>query len=186
MWSDSLTVLQWLTSLEKQPTFVANRVCETLDLTTVDEWHHVPTAHNTADAGTRGISATALLNSCWLSGPYFLKTSDLPFKLPDNFRQKVKKTIALIPLKLSKPKNISVLHILQQQPKLQQLSSGRSTVLTKNFCALWLTCCNSSPRTNPSALTLDLLQIQLISTTPNRDCSIWYNSCPLTLKRNAC
>ena len=84
MWSDSLTVLQWLTSLEKQPTFVANRVCETLDLTTVDEWHYVPTAHNTADAGTRGISATALLNSCWLSGPYFLKTSDLPFKLPES------------------------------------------------------------------------------------------------------
>ena len=90
MWSDSSTVLQWLTSSEKQPTFVANRVCEILDLTTVDEWHYVPTAHNPADAGTRGMSATALLNSCWLSGPDFLKTSDFPFKLPDDFRQKVK------------------------------------------------------------------------------------------------
>ena len=36
------------------------------------------------------MSATALLNSCWLSGPDFLKTSDFPFKLPDDFRQKVK------------------------------------------------------------------------------------------------
>ena len=39
MWSDSSTVLQWLISLEKQPTIVANRVCEILELTTVDEWH---------------------------------------------------------------------------------------------------------------------------------------------------
>ena len=31
MWSDSSTVLQWLTSLEKHPTFVANRVCEILE-----------------------------------------------------------------------------------------------------------------------------------------------------------
>ena len=90
MWSDSSTVLQWLTSLEKQPTFVANRVCEILDLTTVDEWHYVPTAHNPADAGTRGMSATDLLNSCWLTGPDFLKTSDFPFKPPEEFRQKIK------------------------------------------------------------------------------------------------
>ena len=90
LWSDSSTVLQWLTSLEKQPTFVANRVCEILDLTTVDEWHYVPTAHNPADAGTRGMSATDLLNSCWLTGPDFLKTSDFPFKLPEEFGRKVK------------------------------------------------------------------------------------------------
>ena len=90
MWSDSSTVLQWLTSLEKQPTFVANRVCEILDLTTVDEWHYVPTAHNPADAGTRGMSATDLLNTCWLTGPDFLKTSDFPFKPPEEFCQKIK------------------------------------------------------------------------------------------------
>ena len=76
MWSDSSTVPQWLTFLEKQPTFVANRVCEILELTTVDERHYVPTAHNSADARTRGMSAPALLNSCWLTGPNVLKTSD--------------------------------------------------------------------------------------------------------------
>ena len=90
MWSDRSTVLQWLTSIEKQPTFVANRVCEILELTTVDEWHYVPTAHNPAAAGTRGMSATDLLNSCCLTGPDFLKTSDFPFKPPDKFRQKIK------------------------------------------------------------------------------------------------
>ena len=92
MWSDSSTVLQWLHSLEKQPAFVANRVSEILELTTVDEWHYVPSAHNPGDAGTRGIPATALVNSCWLTGPDFLKTTDFPFKRPDEFRQKFHKS----------------------------------------------------------------------------------------------
>ena len=90
IWNDSSIVLQWLISLQKQPTFVANRVCEILELTTVDEWHYVPTAHNPADAGTRGMSATVLLNSCWLTGPHFLKTSDFTFKPPEKFCQKVR------------------------------------------------------------------------------------------------
>ena len=30
MWTDSTTVLQWINSNEKQPIFVANRVCEIL------------------------------------------------------------------------------------------------------------------------------------------------------------
>ena len=53
MWTDSKTVLQWLHSIDKKPVFVANRVAEILELTTVDEWNHVPTVDNPADAGTR-------------------------------------------------------------------------------------------------------------------------------------
>ena len=37
MWTDSTTVLQWINSNEKQPTFVANRVCEILEYTSVDQ-----------------------------------------------------------------------------------------------------------------------------------------------------
>ena len=66
MWTDSTTVLQWLHSIDKKPVFVANRVAEILELTTVDEWNHVPTADNPADEGTRGLSANALLDSPWL------------------------------------------------------------------------------------------------------------------------
>ena len=90
MWTDSTTVLQWLHSLEKQPAFVANRISEILELTTTDEWYHVQTADNPADAGTRGLSAKALLESCWLKGPEFLRTSDWPFKPCEEFRQKLK------------------------------------------------------------------------------------------------
>ena len=55
MWTDSTTVLQLLHSLEKQPVFVANRVAEILELTTVNEWNHVKSCDNPADAGTRGL-----------------------------------------------------------------------------------------------------------------------------------
>ena len=53
MWTESSTVLQWLASANKQPVFVANRVAEILDTTTIDQRFHVPTANNPADAGTR-------------------------------------------------------------------------------------------------------------------------------------
>ena len=90
MRSDSSNVLQWFYSLEKQPTFVANRVCEILELTFVDDWHYVHRAHNPADAGSRGMSATSLLNSCWPTGPDFSKPNDFPLKPHDDFRQKGK------------------------------------------------------------------------------------------------
>ena len=80
MWTDSTTVLQWLHSIDKQPVFVANRVAEILELTTVDEWNHVPTVDTPTEAGTRGLSAKALLESSWLKGPAFLKTSEWPFQ----------------------------------------------------------------------------------------------------------
>ena len=38
MWTDSTTVLQWLHSIDNKPVFVANRVAEVLELTTVDDW----------------------------------------------------------------------------------------------------------------------------------------------------
>ena len=90
MWSDNSTVLQWLNSLEKQPTFVANRVCEILQLNTVDDWLYVHRAHNPADAGTRGMPATALLNSCWLNGLNFLKTTKLLLQTSRRFLSKSK------------------------------------------------------------------------------------------------
>ncbi len=55
LWSDSTTVIQWLKSSNgKQPVFVANRVGEILDLTTIDQWNHVPGVNNPADIVTRG------------------------------------------------------------------------------------------------------------------------------------
>ena len=93
MWTDSTTVLQWFHSIDKQPVFVANRVAEILELTTVVEWNHVPTVDNPADAGTRGLSAKALLESTWLKGPDFLRTSDWPFKPSDEIMKSKSKKL---------------------------------------------------------------------------------------------
>ena len=79
MWTDSTTVLQWIKSNEKQPNFVANPVCKILEYTSVDQWNHVATKNNTADAGTRGMSAEILQLSSWVKGPHFLTNSRFPF-----------------------------------------------------------------------------------------------------------
>ena len=79
MWTDSMTVLQWINSNEKQPLFVANRVCEILEYTSVDQWNHVATKDNPADAGTRGMSAEILQLSSCVKGPHFLTNSRYPF-----------------------------------------------------------------------------------------------------------
>ena len=91
LWTDSTTVLQWSNSLEKQPIFIANRVSEILDLTTVDQWNYIGTSDNPADAGTRRLSAEALKVSSWFTGPEFLRTPDFPFQVDDTVSQSIKK-----------------------------------------------------------------------------------------------
>ena len=54
--------MQRLHSIDKK-TGIRRRVAAILELTTVDEWNHVLTAENPADAGTRGLAANALLES---------------------------------------------------------------------------------------------------------------------------
>ena len=77
LWSDSSTVLQWLrTADNKHPILVANRVCEILEHSSVDEWHHVPGEQNPADCGTRGLTSEQLLESTWLTGPAFSPRPD--------------------------------------------------------------------------------------------------------------
>ena len=83
MWTDSTTVLQWNNSNAKQPIFVANSVCEILEYTSVDQWNHVATKVNPADAGTRGMSAEILQLSSWFKVPHFLTNSRFPF-VPNN------------------------------------------------------------------------------------------------------
>ena len=90
MWTDSTTVLQWIHLIETQQVFVANRVAEILELTRTDEWNYVQSCDNSADADTRGLSATALPNSVWLKRSDYLKISDWPFGPSEHTSFKVK------------------------------------------------------------------------------------------------
>ena len=127
MWTDSITVLQWIHSIEKQPVFVANRVAAILELTTTDEWNYVQSCDKPADAGTRGLSATALPNSIWLKVPDFLKLSDGPFRPSEHSSLKFKAN--------------------GMQALTHRLSSGRSTALARNSCVLPPTSCVFYQRT---------------------------------------
>ena len=79
MWTDSTIVLQWINSTNKHPIFIANRLCEILENTSVDQWNHVATCDNPADADTRGMSAEDFQSSSWVRGPDFLRTKQFPF-----------------------------------------------------------------------------------------------------------
>ena len=72
MWNDSTTV--------EQPIFIANSVCESLEHTSVDEWNHVTSSDNPADADTCGGSAEVLQSSSWVRGPDFLRNKEFPFE----------------------------------------------------------------------------------------------------------
>ena len=60
-WTDSTTVLQWIhNSLRKQQVFVANRVAEILDTTSVSQWNNVSGINNPTNIRTRAIKVDEL------------------------------------------------------------------------------------------------------------------------------
>ena len=76
-WTDSTTVLQWLPAAQKkQQVFVANRVAEILENSSMDQWRHVKGVENPADIGTRGMSIEGLKESVWLNGPAWLQADE--------------------------------------------------------------------------------------------------------------
>ncbi|XP_052412579.1 uncharacterized protein LOC127957915 [Carassius gibelio] len=81
-WSDSTTVLYWLTSEScRYKVFVGTRVAEIQTLTEMSEWRYVDSNHNPADHITRGLRLTELTGPHqWKSGPAFLNQS--PDKWP--------------------------------------------------------------------------------------------------------
>ncbi len=76
-WTDSLNVLFWLHSTSKNlKSFVANRVIQILDFSSLDNWHWVPTDQNPADLPSRGLLIHELTDlRLWWHGPEFLLQS---------------------------------------------------------------------------------------------------------------
>ncbi|KAI2646455.1 Polyprotein P3 [Labeo rohita] len=75
LWSDSTTVLTWLTSSScRYKVFVGTRVAEIQEMTTSAVWRYVRSLDNPADDITRGKSLRDLSEeSRWSQGPTFLK-----------------------------------------------------------------------------------------------------------------
>lgn len=73
-WSDSKTVLAWLSSHPtKWKTFVGHRTGYILDTLPDVKWRYVPTKLNPADCASRGVKSSYLIdNKMWFQGPSFL------------------------------------------------------------------------------------------------------------------
>lgn len=76
-WSDSMVVLAWISSQSsKWKTFVANRVGEIHERTSIHEWSHVGTHDNPADIVSRGCWPSQIKNlELWWNGPKWLSDS---------------------------------------------------------------------------------------------------------------
>ena len=71
--SDSTTLLWWLRTLKPLSIYIANRVCQILDRSSVRQWKNVRTHENPADIPTRGSNPKNLARSTlWWEGLGFL------------------------------------------------------------------------------------------------------------------
>ena len=87
LYTDSMITYHWVTAASPAiyKTYVANRVAEIQQRSSVDAWFFVPGEHNVSDLATRGISAKALISAAhWWSGPVWLRLplSDRPVSRP--------------------------------------------------------------------------------------------------------
>ena len=84
-YTDSKVVLGYITNDSKRfYVYVANRVQLIRSLSRPSQWRYVGSENNPADLATRGVKASKLMESRWLSGPEFLKGNDteaLPSKI---------------------------------------------------------------------------------------------------------
>ncbi|XP_059224765.1 uncharacterized protein LOC131997912 [Stomoxys calcitrans] len=73
-WSDSFTVIQWIRSDHRRyKQYVANRVAEILDGSSIEQWRWCPGNENTADEGTRSkLFKPYEPEGRWKNGPTFL------------------------------------------------------------------------------------------------------------------
>lgn len=82
IYSDSKDVLACIQNdspKEQTPRYIVSRINSIRKIPSLTQWVYIPTANNPADIGTRLITVKGLLNSPWLTGPQFLKTSKPKF-----------------------------------------------------------------------------------------------------------
>ena len=71
-WTDSKVVLGYISNESRRfHVFVANRVQEIQNSTSVEQWNHVESKQNPADEASRGVKSQELLHSRWINGPAF-------------------------------------------------------------------------------------------------------------------
>ncbi|GFT91531.1 uncharacterized protein NPIL_440661, partial [Nephila pilipes] len=72
-WTDSSTVLTWITRRQQWTVFAANRISEIRKLTTSEDWLHISSDQNPADILSRGCGSKQLQKGNWWQGPAWLQ-----------------------------------------------------------------------------------------------------------------
>ncbi|XP_063724298.1 phenoloxidase-activating factor 3-like [Symsagittifera roscoffensis] len=154
MWTDSTTALQCLNSTSKLPVFVANRVSEILESTTIDEWFHVSSGDNPEDTGTRGITAEALKKSVW----------DTEYEENGT----IINDVALLKLERRAPRNSEVLPLCTKD-----YTQSRSPLKLAGMGRIY----QGSRTAKPNPRDLELQEVELTETT---DCpKLWESHAPV-------
>ena len=123
LWSDSTITLHWIkNSPHLLKTFVANRVADIQGRSEPDQWRHVRSADNPADALSRGqLPREFVKNTHWIEGPRWLsqKESECPvFKLKSvNELPEIKKITCLV----TAPSEFELLHAYSSFDKLKRV-----------------------------------------------------------------
>lgn len=80
-WTDSQVILAYINNEARRfHIFVANRVQLIRECTNPSQWHYVDTTENPADHASRGLRASDILSTTWLSGPEFLWKEEVHLK----------------------------------------------------------------------------------------------------------
>nr|CAH8874594.1 unnamed protein product [Trichobilharzia regenti] len=76
-WTDSMSVIYYIRNESaRYACFVANRVSQIRELTTVEQWRYVPSGKNPADLASRGVIDMNVVKNKWWKGPEFLLRAD--------------------------------------------------------------------------------------------------------------
>ncbi|PFX14897.1 hypothetical protein AWC38_SpisGene20907 [Stylophora pistillata] len=77
-WTDSQTTLQYIKNESKRfYTYVANRIAEIHEITSLDQWRHCPGKLNPADDASHGLKPQKLIDQYrWWKGPEYLWESE--------------------------------------------------------------------------------------------------------------
>ena len=107
-------VLHWVYNHNnRQKTYIANRLHKKQHTTAISDWKYVPTKHNPADEGTRGIKTTELKHSQWMKRPDFHK---LPSHLwPRTIKETTPNTLENMPT--SKTDDIQTYSLICNTPQ---------------------------------------------------------------------
>ncbi|GFS90286.1 uncharacterized protein TNCV_508951 [Trichonephila clavipes] len=94
-WANSYVVLSWLSSPPRNwKPFVAIKTSEILDIISCKQWRYVPSKDNTANLGSRGMSAKDLpVCSLWWLGSQWLCTEEAWPKQPTVKDKRISKNL---------------------------------------------------------------------------------------------